>query len=223
MLAVQTTDCRIRELERLKSDIPARQKAETKKLEQHKADLKKAEEALKQKQASAKELDVEVQSRREKILKLRTQQMEIKTNKEFRAIEDEIAVIEGQISGIEDRELVLMQDIEDAKSGVTASREKLGREEDAVRAEIGKWGIKIKSIEDDLAGLKQKRAEQAVGIDRARMAAYEAIFARRDLAIVPVVEGVCGGCHMNVPRYLVHDARKQAEMVRCNYCGRLLY
>jgi len=223
MLALQETDRRIRELERLKSDIPARQESEKKRLEQHKADLNTAEELQKQRQASSRELDVEVQARHQRILKLRTQQMEIKTNREFRAIEDEIAAINAEISGIEDRELVLMQDIEDARSGVAASRGKLEREESAVRADISEWDARIRTIEGDLAELRRKRAGQTAGIDAERLSTYEAIFSRRDLALVPVVDGVCSGCHMNVPRYVVHDARKQAEMVRCTYCGRLLY
>jgi predicted nucleic acid-binding Zn-ribbon protein len=223
MLALQETDCRIRELERMKSDIPARQGKETLRLDEHKKKLAQSEDALKHKHAAARELDVEVQARREKIRKLRTQQFEIKTNKEFKVFEEEIATVNEQINGLEDRELVLMQEIEDARAAVERSRSELKKQEADVQADIEVWNGKLAEIGKELASLAGRRAEQVVGIDAGRLSAYETIFTRRDRAIVPVVDGVCSGCHMNVPRFIVHDARKQAEMVRCTYCGRLLY
>ena len=46
--------------------------------------------------------------------------------------------------------------------------------------------------------------------------------AERDRALVNVENGTCTGCHMKLPPYLIHQARKQTEIVFCGYCGRML-
>ena len=52
---------------------------------------------------------------------------------------------------------------------------------------------------------------------------YDQVFGRKDKALVPIQDGVCSGCHMKLPPYIIHDAKKRAEMVSCEFCGRLLY
>ncbi|MBM4148354.1 MAG: hypothetical protein FJ224_04860 [Lentisphaerae bacterium] len=223
LLSLQETDCRIRELERLQSDIPARKALEESRLDGHRAAVKAAEDYLKTKQAAVKDIEVDAGCLREKIKKLRMQQMDLKTNKEFKAIQDEISGIEAQINGLEDRELVLMQETEEAKTSVENSRSSLASEEAVIRKDIHTWEAKLVEIESEISKFKAEREQKAALIDPVWLSTYRTIFSRRDLALVPIEDGVCGGCHMKVPRFVVHDARKQAEMVKCSYCGRLVY
>ena len=49
------------------------------------------------------------------------------------------------------------------------------------------------------------------------------IFPRKDRALVALEDGVCGGCHMQLPPYVVHATKKHSSIVLCEYCGRILY
>jgi predicted nucleic acid-binding Zn-ribbon protein len=223
LLKVQEIDCQIREKEQMARDIPARKKEEEVRLQKHREALAAAEEFLKKKQSQIKQLELEGEARRQRINKLRTQQFEIKTNEEFKALNSEIAGVQAEISGLEDKELSLMEEQDAARAETLMKKAALGEEEAAVRRDCSTWDEKIAVIQNELQALRATREAAASGVDRTWLNTYSTIFARRDRALVPVEEGVCGGCHMTLPRYLVHDARSHTKMVKCDYCGRLLY
>lgn len=223
LLRLQELDCGIRDLEQLKRDIPARKTEEQERLTEHKKALNEAEESLKAKLVAVKEMEVETQARKEKIGKFRSQQVDIKTNREFRALEEEIKNVEDQISGIEDRELVLMEEVEALRKNVDEKRRALEEEDRSVHRDCAAWDEKIRQTDARLAEETAKRQALVAAVDPAWIPTYEAIFERKDRALVPVEGEVCGGCHMKLPRYIVHASRKRTEMVKCDFCGRLVY
>lgn len=223
LLRVQEFDCRRRELTKLKEDIPARKDEELTRLNEHKAALAAAEELVKQRQAKIKELDVEGESRKEKINKLRVQQFDLKTNEEFRAINREIETIEKQMAEVEDRQLVIMEEVEAARADVSARKRDLEEEDAAVQRDVDAWDAKMREIDGEIEELSALREAAATEVDAKWLSRYETIFTRRDRALVPIEDGVCGGCHMVLPPYIIHGAQRRTGMVSCDFCHRLVY
>ena len=107
----------------------------------------------------------------------------------------------------------------------------------------------LKTLEDDLAAAEQQLAErerehvdrsQALAADlerltgeRTRLAEevdeslrrrYELIFERKGgLAVVQVLKGDCAGCHMRVSPQLITQIHRNADVVFCPACQRILY
>ena len=208
-----------RELE----DIPARKEEEQSRLQEHKANLEEAEEAMKLEQAKIKELELEVQSCKDQIDKYRQQQMVLKSNKEFRAMELEIANVQGKIREHEDQELVLMEDVEKARVNVAERRKDLDAEEEAVNLDVAELDQRVAGIEEEVASLDTRRIELLADVPEEMLSQYERILTRRDRALVPVENGICGGCHMKLPPSVNQNILKQENMVSCDHCGRLLY
>jgi uncharacterized protein len=223
LLAVQERDVRIRQIRKELKDIPERQTAEQTRLEQHEQALGQAEDSLKKLQSDVKQLEIECAGHRERINKLRQQQMTLKTNKEFKVMEGEIAGVEGEISGLEDREIVLMEAVEAAKSDVEARRRDLAEEQTAVETDVKQLDERAVGLKAELVDEEAARAVAARDVLPDWLERYDMVISRRDLALVPVENGVCGGCHMKLPPSTVHDSRKRTLMVTCDYCGRLLY
>ncbi len=224
LLALQELDVRIRQIERELKDIPERKKLEEDRLATHKQDATKAEDNQKGRQASIKELELEVESRRQKILKIRGQQAELKTNKEFQATESEIKSIQGEIKGLEDKELELMSNLEEANRQLGDRKKSLADEAAVVQRDVSVWDDRAASLEKEVAGLRAQRQDVVPHIrETAWLKLYERVFTRKDRALVPIEAGICGGCHMQLPPYVVHDVKKQGTLVTCNYCGRLLF
>ncbi len=224
LLAVQEHDVRILQLEKEMRDIPARKERELERLNSHKEALAVAEEALKAKQADLKQLEVETGVKQEKIGKLRGQQLELKTNKEFKAMENEIATIEAAIKAIEDSELIVMEEIEEARQGVEESRKELEGEDNEVQEDIKALDERLGGLEAELSDETSARKAAAEGIESEWLVRYDSIFkSKGGNALVTTSGGVCGGCHMTLPPYLQHDAKKRLGMVVCGFCGRLLY
>ena len=223
LLTVQKHDCRIRDTEKELRDIPARKKLEQDRLDTHKNEIAAAEEDIKAKQAAMKEQELEVDARRVTINKLRQQQLEIKTNREFKAIESEISGFEKEISKLEDRELVLMEDLDAVVNNHDTMGEALNEEETAVGKDLLVWDERAVELNKDLVVERALREEAVQGINAEWLAQYERLFSRKGKAFVMLDDGVCGGCHMQLPPYVVHETKKRQSMVACSYCGCFLY
>ena len=224
LLVVQEHDSRILQLEKEMRDVPARKERELERLKGHTAALAVAEDALKVKLASLKQFEVETASKNEKIAKLRAQQLDLKTNKEFKAMDNEIETILGAIKSVEDGELAVMEEIESARAAVAQSRKELDAENTEVQEDIKDLDERVASLKEEMDEEMEARKGAAEGIPAEWMTRYEAIFkSKGGRALVSTDNGVCGGCFMTLPPYLRHDAKKRLDMVVCGFCGRLLY
>ena len=224
MLVLQDHDLRLYRLEKELADVPARRQAIDALLDEHRQAVTQAKEEHKARQADIKKSELEVESARDKIRKYREQQIQLKSNQEFRAMEGEIANVEKSIRQIEDRMLEMMETIEAALNKVKEREAALKAEEQGVKREIEGIEARAKEVQADLDKARAARPALVEGIDADRLRHYERIMTnKRAKALVPVEHGACGGCHMKLPPYQVHEARKQAVIVVCEYCGRMLY
>ena len=224
LLVVQDHDFRIMKFEKELADIPLRKASIDSLLDEHRAAVVQAKDELKVRQADIKKAELEVESAREKIRKFREQQMQLKSNKEFRTMEEEILGVEKTIRAMEDRMLETMETVEAAQGQVKQREAELKLEEVSVKKEIEAIERRAADIGSELARVKEARAKHAAEADPERLQHYERIFKnKRDKVLVPIDNGICGGCHMKLPPYQYHDAKKQTDAVACEYCGRLLY
>jgi predicted nucleic acid-binding Zn-ribbon protein len=221
---VQQYDTRTHDIERELRDIPARKQQEQERLAARRQALAEIQEQLKLKQAEVKKFDVEGGSLRDKIDKLRQQQLQLKTNKEFQAMEAEIKTLQDQISELEDRELLVMEEV-DALQGQRRQREQeLREEEQTVQADIRVLDERMSGLRTELEQVRADREKAAADVAAEWLSVYERLAVRKEQALVHLEEGgICGGCHMKLPPSAVHDTRKRTAIVTCAYCGRLLY
>jgi hypothetical protein len=224
MLALQDYDRRIIQLTRESRDIPERKREIESRLNAHREQLEQIRSKLQQQQAGMKELEVEAEAMRQKIIKFREQQYQTKKNEEYRALEKEINNAQGGIAEIEDRELVFMQDIEDLKKQIAEQEQDLKRETELVSQDTSVLDQRLQDIENEIQDARRIRKDLAADIDSAWLRRYERIMKHvGDYAMVPVENSACGGCHMNLPPQLIADAKKQNRLTTCTFCGRLLY
>ncbi len=223
LLPLQELDCQLRDMRKELEDIPAHKEEEQSRLEEHKRNLAEAEEAMKVEEAKIKELELEVQSCKGQIDKYRQQQMVLKSNKEFKAMEVEIANVQGRIREHEDQELVLMEGVEKARAHVVERRKELQAEEEAVGLDVAELDQRMARIQEEVNALEARRGDVMAEVPADMLSRYELILSRRDRALVPVQDGVCGGCHMKLPPSVNQNILRQEDMVTCDHCGRLLY
>lgn len=225
LLALQEKDRRIRQLTREIEEIPARKKHRESSLQEHRQAHASAQEALKKNAVAIKLLENEIESVRQRILKLRTQQNQARTNEEYRAFEREIAAAEKEIRDLEDRELALMEETEGLKANVALMEQKLRSEQQLVEADHRTLDARLTTARSQLETTKTERNELAAKVPADWLQRYERVLHHLgDLAIVPVEKGgACGGCHMQLPPQVIQSAKRNDSMVSCSYCGRLLY
>ena len=208
----------IRDIPQRKGDIEAQLAGSAQKLEI-------ALDSRKHTEASLKELELEVESLQERITKYKLQQMEAKTNDQYRAFVKEIGVVEREIGELEDKEIELMEDLEKGKAIVTECEEKLDGEKAGIAGELAELDGREAELKEQLEQIKTDRARAAEQCDKAILRKYTRILNnKRDFAVVMVEPGDhCGGCHMKLPPQVANDARNPTKIVGCNFCGRIVY
>jgi predicted nucleic acid-binding Zn-ribbon protein len=224
-VAVQKKDRRliktmreIRDIPQRKSDIEAQLAGSTQRLET-------ALDSKKHTEVSLKDLELEVEALKEKITKYKVQQMEAKTNDQYRAFVKEIGTVEQEISDLEDKELLLMEDLEKGKAIAAEREEKLNGEKAGIAGELSELDERSVELTEQLELIKADRARAAEQCDKQILQKYSRIMNnKRDFAVVMVEPGGhCGGCHMKLPPQVTNDARNPTKIVGCNFCGRIVY
>ena len=200
--------------------VPARKKQIEESSSDLKAAVEQAKQDLKDSQAKVHEREISADSEREKIKKLRVQQLLLKTNKEFKAMEEEIQAVERKISAIEDAQIELLENVDKAQAQVKEAEEAVGRAEEQAKVDLSRMDDRFDKIQEELARLAKERDAAKEGVRPEWLKEYERrLHSRNRLAITPVEHGVCSGCNMQLSPQIVHSARCGDSLVSCSFCG----
>lgn len=52
---------------------------------------------------------------------------------------------------------------------------------------------------------------------------HDRLRARGRQSVAKVKNGVCSGCHMNLPSGTLSEAKRESALVKCDYCGRFVF
>jgi len=224
LLVLQACDQEIQRLRRELEDIPLRKEQIESRLNAHKEGVAQAEHGLLEAEALIKHLEGEIESSHQKIQKYRDQQLQIKNNIEYKALEKEIAVTQTGIRALEDQELVAMESVEEARAAVEVRHGALAQDQKRVDEEVKDFMARSAGLGDELKVKEEERKTMAVDVDPTWLSRYERLFAKqRDAAIALVEHGTCGSCHMKLAPAQVVDSRKADTLTLCDFCGRMLY
>lgn len=192
--------------------------------EQKKTGLKELEEKLKAKQLERKEREGDLQAKEAEIAKSNGQLSQLKTNKEYKAKLTEIENFKADKSIIEEKILILMDEVDAANGKIEKEKTAFSKEEKKFADEKAVIEGEIRQLEDKVKVLESQRQQKAKEIDPKLLSQYERILKGKDgLAMVPVKNNSCGGCYMNVPAQVVNEIQKHESLVFCEFCARILY
>jgi uncharacterized protein len=224
LLIIQDRDRKIAQLKRESDDLPVRVKEIKSRLDTHRESLKAAHEDIKKNAAATKQAEIEIDVCKQKIMKFREQQLQIKSNDEYRILEHEIAVVQKDIRNLEDQELALMEQAESLRKMIAEREKDLKQEEARANQDEEVLKQRLDNIHVEIHHLQVDRDSQASETDPTWLARYDRIFKRMaDYALVPVENAGCGGCHMKLPPHVVHEAKRGLAITQCSFCSRILY
>lgn len=224
LLVLQERDQRIRSLQRDLKDIPNLKARAQTRLADDEAGLAAAKARVLEVELAIKNLDLDAQTRRNTIVRLKDQQFSTRKNEEFRAMGHEIERYEKDVHDLEDKELELMEKLESVKPGLAAAQAQLAATKKLVDDEIAELTERAKHIEARLADLKAERAELASAIEPSPLSIYERLMkSKGDAAVVMLESGVCGGCHVRVVSGTLNSLKLNEAITHCEQCGRILF
>ncbi|MDD5505069.1 MAG: C4-type zinc ribbon domain-containing protein [Candidatus Omnitrophica bacterium] len=193
-------------------------------LESKKLGVKKAEDNLKALQLEHKGKEVSLGSKESEIKKLEAQLYQIKTNKEYTAMINEIGSRKADNSLLEEEIINLMDTIDQAKKTLESEKEKFSQESKKTEEQTALVEKDISNIKSDIEQLNAKRQQIVPLLDGKLLAEYERILLGRDgQALARIVNGACGGCYMHMPSQVINEIKMKQAIIKCENCQRMLY
>jgi len=188
------------------------------------ATLEQAKTRVKELESQRKELELEVETKKELIAKYANQQLQTRKNEEYRALNNEIQTCKEAIFKIEDQEISLMEQGEAAQKEVVRATHAANEARKLSEDQVSQLGVREENLKKELAELETNREELASAVDSGARGRYERLVKNKgENVVVGVQHGVCGGCHMKLPPQLLVSCQAQQELVTCSNCGRILY
>ena len=192
--------------------------------ENKKVNLKTHEDQYKSLQLTHKSLEGDMKSFDDNIAKANSQLSVLKTNKEYTAKLTEIEHIKADKSLVEEKIINSCDAMDAAKAAIEKEKVVVAEEEKKYLAEKKVIEDSIKVLEDQARVLEVQRAAIAPSVPKISLGRYERVLQHTDgLAIVPVKNGVCAGCYMNVPAQVANQIKMSKELVFCETCARIIY
>jgi len=223
LYGLQQIDSGLDDLQEMKGDLPLKvADLETKKQTSESA-RKQLNDEITQSTIRRDSVDVEILALKENIEKYKSQQFQVKTNKQYDALTREIDAAQEKITKLQKE----MENLEGKMQIAKQDLEKMGPEIDVLNKELEERSAELELVnkehEEEELKLKHEREKYVVRIDKSDIRTYERIRAAKDgRAVVPVRRNACGGCFKRVPPQTALELRKNSRILQCEHCGRIL-
>jgi predicted nucleic acid-binding Zn-ribbon protein len=224
LLILQDRDRKIR---RVKAELahiaPQRQAFQAKATDAQNA-LEAAKTHLKQLESDRKALELDIEAKKQLIVRYANQQLETRKNDEYRALAHEIDTCKGDIFKIEDKEIELMEQAEAGQRELARATQAAKEARELMDDQLGQLATREANLNKELSELEANREELFTAVDESARGRYDRLVRHKgENVVVGVQHGVCGGCHMRLPPQLLVQCQAQQELVTCSNCGRILY
>jgi predicted nucleic acid-binding Zn-ribbon protein len=175
-------------------------------------------------QTSRREIEKELAAVQARLSKYKDQLMEVKTNKEYHAMQTEIGTAEQQVRLHEDRLLERMEEAETHAAELKAAEAALKTAQAEVTAARQQMDTERTAMETELAQATEARARLASRISPAALTLFEHVSRhRKGLAVSEARDGYCVQCHVRLRPQVFNDVRRNDSLIQCESCSRILY
>ena len=224
LIVLQSLDDEIADHRKLLADIPLQIDVRCAELKEKEKILSNAKEELDALQKKNKDFELEVQGENDHMAKAKTKLPAVKTNREYTAILSEVEAIKEKVSGLEDKELEIMEILEEKQKEVPGIEKKCNEEDARFQEYKAKKDTELDRIKQELGVLVAKRENVSGQLDRVIMQRYEKVAGSRDGRAVVMLQGsICQGCFQQILPQMVIDVKIGESIQQCSNCIRFLY
>ncbi len=224
LLILQDRDQKIRRVQSELAHIEPERQTLREKAANTQAGMERARLKAKEIESARKNLELDVQTKKDLIAKYANQQLQTRKNEEYRALAHEIDGCKNAIFKIEDEEIGLMEQGELAQKEIVRATQAANEARKLVDDQITQLGKREENLRKELAELSSNREALADAVESTARGKYERLMkSKGEHVVVGVQRGVCGGCHMKLQPQLLVQCQADKELVVCSNCGRILY
>ena len=221
--ALQLADDGLRAMQAELEELPRRIAALREDVASVTGQVQTAEKDLESIRKRRRDVERDIATTDQNVIKFETDKIKVKTNEEFWAINNQIAGEKKKKSDLEDQVLLLFDEEESAAQTTKRLKDELATLTRRAAEREKEMNDRAEEDKRRMSELAKERASLVTRLEDKVLARYEAIRARKGgIAVVAIMRGACGGCHTAQPPQKVNEVRKQDALHMCDFCGRFL-
>ena len=156
--------------------------------------------------------------------KFRDQLMAVKTNKEYQAVQKEIAAAEHGVQSLEDQVLEQMLQADELALEVTRVMNELTTEQAAGTQERAALDQESQTLERRVERSAEARSRLVGEIEPRALALFEDVARKRKGVVVAELrDDYCSFCNVRLRPQVSNEIRRNESLIQCESCLRILY
>ena len=224
LIHLQELDSAAERQRRRAADIPTLQAALDARLAERTAAVEGVKARIAACQAARREIEKDLAVVQGRLSKYKNQLMEVKTNKEYQAMQKEMSVAEHEIGDHETRMLERMEEADTLAAELKAAEAALKSEQAEIARERQALDAERESTAADLQRTTEERVVVAAQVSREALAIFERVaHGRKGQAMAEARDGLCTVCHVRLRPQVFNQARRNDSIIQCDSCTRILY
>lgn len=224
LIQLQELDLTVDRQRRRIADIPVLRAALDARLAERIATVDAVKGRIAACQAARREIEKDLAAVQTRLSRFKNQLMEVKTNKEYQAMQKEMAAAEHDVRAHEDKLLEHMEQAEAFASDLKAAEGAQKAEEAVVARDLKVLEAERTQIEQELIRLTAARKEVVATLSRDVLALFERVaHGRKGVAVAEARDGLCTVCHVRLRPQVFNEVRRNDGLHQCDSCTRILY
>jgi hypothetical protein len=147
----------------------------------------------------------------------------ITSPKEMVSMQEEIEALGRQRGRLDERILIMMDQLEALRTEVATAETTLKEAEAALSRKQAAYNAETAAITQEVHTLTPRRTKLAATIPPALLKRYETLRATKNgVGISRIEKGICSACHTTLPVKVVQIVQETDSIEICENCGRLL-
>ena len=221
---LQESDLEIEELNRKIEAIPKKIEELNRGLQNYQQLVEKEQKRLTDSKKERRKLENNLEDLNLKDARYQEQLMQVKTNKEYRALLTEIEQLKGKIREVEDNILDLMEEAEELEKSIKWRKKKLESKEKEVKTECHRLEKEEEALHRQLEKRETHKRELEGKLTMELLEQYNRIKGvRQGIALAEAKDGFCQVCHVRLRPQAYYDLRANKCLILCENCNRFLF
>jgi len=220
---MQTLDDEIGRYRVLQKELPKQLNEIIESVEQATAILLEVETQRAEINKKQRTLEMDIKQLQEQHKKYTNQLAEIKNNKEYKALNSEIAYIKDKISDNESSLLELMELENEIKEKIATAKSVLEKAEALKKEKESDLREQIASLDTKIEEVRTQRNDLARTLPVSLVKYYgNMIKHKQNQAVAYTREGSCGACGFVIRQQMRIELQLRRKIIYCENCGRIL-
>ena len=224
LIRLQQIDDSVAAAQKTIDGFPTKSEALNARIEKRATTLESIEQQFTEHKAARHAVEKDAAQVQTRLTRFKEQLMEVKTNKEYHAVQVEIANADTEIKRLEDHILECMLQGDELSDIVTEAKHALTAEQSRVSDERATLEAERNALQAQVDQHVIERETVIAGISLETMALFNTLSrGRNGIAVAEARDGRCSVCQVRLRPQFYNELRHNTSLRQCESCQRILY